>query len=90
MSEVFSYWQDAIAQRDKRIRNLEHEAALLTIKLTSLTETYIIAEAKIRDLEADLEQRKAIVTDAFKIFDKYLNVPEAHELRDRWAKLNEL
>ena len=43
----------------------------------------------VRDRDR-IKELESLVTDAFKIFDKYLNVPEAHELRERWAKLKAL
>ncbi len=49
---------DTVRDRAQRITELEKEAALLTIQLTSLTETKNIIEERIRQLETQLEEHE--------------------------------
>ena len=50
--------REIIANKDRKIEELEKEAALLTIKLTSIIETKNIIEERIRQLETQLEEHE--------------------------------
>ncbi len=77
-----------------RIKELYDEVAKLDQRVAERDRLYdetlsrnIIIANEVIARSCRIEALESLVTDAFKIFDRYLNVPEAHELRERWAKL---
>lgn len=94
LKETKAIFDQAFAEKDKELECIRANWVLKCdekdqhiVKLAELLKRGADLMTEHAQRIADLE---AIVTDAFKIFDKYLNVPEAHDLRERWAKLKEL
>ncbi len=85
--KITGWTEDYERKLKNRIYEAEKEAALLTIKLTSLTETWIICEERIRNLETRIEALESLIEDSMKVMRIYINVPEFSDLRSRWEAL---